>query len=196
MSSTIQHAPASRSRSSSHWPVWAACWSVLLFFLDALMGPHPSTFFPEASWVQELHLYFIACCYCGCSREKQFVGAITQCFYPLPSLLWRFPFVPKSRSHRALVNFLRCKIPKPPEAVGRHVRAQFILHFPSIYAAPPAYRNSLLCLSKISMDSLVSFRAASKKIGWEVSTDFRSVICPATSTCLPHHPIMRAMDLS
>ncbi len=87
-------------------------------------------------------------------------------------------------------------MPRPPEAVGRQVRIQLILHFPPVKASLPAQRNFLLCLSKTSRDSLEALSPVSRKTGCEVSTAFTRVEHPARPMCLPRQPAMRLIDLS
>jgi hypothetical protein len=60
------------------------------------------------------------------------------------------------RNLRALANFPRWRMPKPPEYLGLADRGQFTLHFPPVIASAPARRNFFLCRS---MSLSVSFGA-------------------------------------
>ena len=57
---------------------------------------------------------------------------------------------------RALVNFPRCRMPKPPFSFDRAALVQFTLHLAPVILSMPAYRN---CLRLVSTSCKVAFGA-------------------------------------
>ena len=100
------------------------------------------------------------------------------------------------RSLRALENFSKFRIPRPPRTLGRHTLSQLTLHLPPLTISVQFYSIPRLILSKALRIPLSSLMAVNRKILIDDSTDLTRAVQPARLRNLPCHGSRRDAILS